>query len=280
MDYLEIQIDSPPQNFETISNLLFLYGIQTILEEENSLKFYLPEEEWGIIENLDEELITKGLTTNKGFHVKKFEDKNWNAEWEKSIKPIDINGKIVVHSSWNKNEIVNANDKILIQIDPKMAFGTGHNETTQLVLELMEKYLNGNEKSLLDYGCGTAVLAIAGIKLGVDSAIAIDIDQEAIENGNENVIQNEVEDAIIFYQSNISEIEESKFDIICANIISSVIKQNIDLIKEKLNKDGKLFLSGILKEEEAGILDELNNKGFKVQKVLQKAEWIGIYATA
>lgn len=279
MDYLEIQIESPPQNFEQISNLLFLYGIKTILEEDNSLKFYLTEEEWGTIENLDEELIAKKLATKEGFHVRKFEDKNWNEEWEKSIKPIDINGKIILHTSWNKSDIENTDDKILIQIDPKMAFGTGHNETTQLVLELMEKFLDGDEKSLLDYGCGTAVLAIAGIKLGINSAVAIDIDQEAIENANENVILNKVEDSIAFYQSNISEIEESKFDIICANIISSVIKENIDYIKEKLKENGKLFLSGILTEEEAGIVNVLNNKGFKIQNISRKAEWLGVYAT-
>ena len=278
MDYLEIQIESPPQNFETISNLLFLYGIKTILEEDNSLKFYLPEEEWGTIENLDEELMSKGLTSKSGFHVRKFENKNWNEEWEKSIKPIDINNKIVIHTSWNSSEIENPEDKILIQIDPKMAFGTGHNETTRLVLELMQEFLNGNESSLLDYGCGTGILAIAGIKLGVDSAIAIDIDLEAIDNAREYTKANEAESKITFYQSNISEIEEDEFDIICANIISSVIKDNIDYMKSKLNKNGKLFLSGILIEEEAQIVDMLKTNDFLVKKILHKAEWLGIYA--
>jgi ribosomal protein L11 methyltransferase len=148
------------------------------------------------------------------------------------------------------------------------------------MLEMMCRYMTSNEKTLLDYGCGTAILAIAGVKLGIQKAIAIEIDPEAIENAHEYVQINNVSDKIRFYTSNISEIKESGFDVICANIIRSVIQDNIDHIKEKLAPDGKLFISGILLGEEKNMTRTLLERGFRIKKILHQAEWLGIYATA
>lgn len=280
MSYFEIEIKAPRENFENINSMLYIFGIQTILEEETCIKFYLPKENWGLIENLHEELYKKKLIKKGDYKVSRFEDKNWNEEWEKSITPVYIDDKIVIHSSFNKHEIESPEGKILIEIDPKMAFGTGHNETTQLMLEMMCRYMTGDEKTLLDYGCGTAILAIAGIKLGINKAIAIEIDPEAIENAHEYVQINGVSEKVTFYTANISEIKESGFDVICANIIRSVIQENITFIKEKLAPDGKLFISGVLLAEEKSITRTLLDNGFIIKKILHQAEWLGIYAAA
>lgn len=279
MNYLEIEIQAPKEKFDEISALLYVSGISTILEEENALRFYLPEEEWGMIENLDKDLIAKKLITEGDFKVKKFEDKNWNDEWEKSIKPVVVDDRFVIHTSWNKDDIADIKGKILIEIDPKMAFGTGHNETTQLVIEMMSRYVTGKEKTLLDYGCGTAILAIGGIKLGLSKAVAIDIDPEAIENANEYVLKNEVSDKIELRIADISDVEEITFDIICANIIRSVIEKNLTGIKQRLASGGMLLISGVLIEEEKLIVNSLIDAGFQIKKIIHKAEWIGIYAT-
>lgn len=279
MSYFEIEIKAPHEKFEGINSILYIFGIQTILEEDNALKFYLQKEDWGLIENLHEELVKKKLIKKGDFKVSRFEDKNWNDEWEKSLKPICIDNRIVIHSSFNKHEIEDPEGKILIEIDPKMAFGTGHNETTQLMLEMLSRYLDGFEKTLLDYGCGTAILAIAGIKLGIQKATAIEIDPEAIDNANEYVKVNNVADKIVFYNCNISEIKETGFDVICANIVRSVIQENITSIKEKLTTDGKLFISGVLIGEEKSMTGTLIANGFKIKKILHQAEWLGIYAT-
>lgn len=279
MNYLEIEIKSPAEKFEEISNHLYVAGIQTILEEENSLKFYLPEEDWGTIENLDSELLSQGLISEGDFTVKKFENKNWNEEWEKSIQPVIVDDRFVIHTSWNKNEIGDTKGKVLIEIDPKMAFGTGHNETTQLVLEMMSRYITGMEKTMLDYGCGTAVLAIGAVKLGLAKAIAIDIDPEAIENAEEYVKINGVEDMIDLRIADIGDIDEYGFDIICANIIRSVIEKNLQEIKRKLVPGGMLLISGVLIEEEKPIINSLIDAGFQIKKIIHKAEWIGVYAT-
>ena len=280
MSYFEIEIKAPRENFESINSILYIFGVQTILEEETFLKFYMPKEDWGLIENLHEELTKKKLIKKGDYKISRFEDKNWNDEWEKSITPVYIDDKIVIHSSFNKHEVRNPEGKILIEIDPKMSFGTGHNETTQLMLEMMSRYMDGEEKTLLDYGCGTAILAIAGIKLGIGKAIAIEIDPEAIENAHEYVEINNVSDRVTFYTSNISEIKESGFDVICANIVRSVIQENVSHIKEKLAPDGKLFVSGVLLGEEKTMTGTLLEHGFRIKKILHQAEWLGIYATA
>ena len=279
MSYFEIEIKSPRENFEGINSILYIFGIQSILEEESSLKFYMPKEDWGLIENLHEELVKKRLVKKGDFKVSRFEDKDWNDEWEKSIKPVYIDDRIVIHSSFNKHEVTDPEGKILIEIDPKMSFGTGHNSTTQLMLEMMSRYMSGNEKTMLDYGCGTAILSIAGIKLGLSNAIAIDIDPEAMENSKEYVKINGVEEKVSFQECNITEVKEGNFDIICANIIRSVIEDNILSIKEKLAPEGKLFISGVLLGEEKSITGTLINGGFKIKKILHQDEWLGIFAT-
>jgi ribosomal protein L11 methyltransferase len=159
-----------------------------------------------------------------------------------------------------------------------MAFGTGHNETTQLVLELMLKYLSKKDKYLFDFGCGTGILAIAGIKMGIQKAVADDIDEDSIDNSVENFKLNKVYNKIKLYQNSISGIKEKNFDVICANIISSVIKENLGLMYLKLKPNGKLFLSGVLREEERNLKNHLKKNRFKVIEVIRKSEWIGVYA--
>ncbi len=141
-----------------------------------------------------------------------------------------------------------------------MSFGTGHNETTQLILELMCDYITTNDKTMLDYGCGTGILAIAGIKLGLNKAIAIDIDSDGIENAEENIKNNNCENSII-----------------CANLTSQIIIQNLKNISKKLKPNGKLFITGILKDEKKSIINELKKCRFEIKEIRDKAEWTGLY---
>ena len=200
-------------------------------------------------------------------------------EWEKSIEPVYIKDKIIVYPSWKNNELKNPNGKILIEIDPKMSFGTGHNETTQMMLELMYDYIDNNDKYLLDYGCGTAVLAIAGIKLGVKLAVAIDIDEDSILNAMECMRKNEVSNIVKLYKTNINEISEKDFDIIVCNIDRTVILGNLKTIHAKLKPGGKLFITGILREEENEVKDSLKKQKFELIETRNKAEWLAFYTT-
>lgn len=274
--YFEVHIPFSKSNYESLENLLTLYGDLTVLEESGSFIVCFPDK-------LEATELKEFLTKQEGINVsnieiREFDNKDWNKEWEKSIKPVKIGKKIVIYPSWLKKDLGDTKDKILIEIDPKMAFGTGHNETTQIMLEMMTKYIKGDEEFLLDYGCGTAVLAIAGTKLGVKKAVAIDNDPDAVENAIECLKNNESNKFVALHCANIDEIDEENFDVICANIISSVIIENIEHIDSKMAKGGKLFVSGVLMDEDQSIMEYLFQNGFDVEDIQCKGEWIGMYA--
>jgi ribosomal protein L11 methyltransferase len=276
--YYGIEIFFSQDNYDKIYNLLYIEGISTILEESGIIKFFLEENELQKIDELKNKLLELPSLSTCDIHVERLINHDWKLEWEKSIEPVNIKDKIIVYPSWKKNELKETEGKILIEIDPKMSFGTGHNETTQMMLEMMCDYVSDTNKYLLDYGCGTAVLAIAAIKLGIKNAVAIDIDEDSILNASEYIAKNNVEDSIKLYKANIDEIIESGFDIILANIDRIVILNNINSINAKLKPGGKLFITGILVEEEPGIIDVLSKNKFKLIEKRNKAEWIAFYA--
>ena len=277
-NYFEVTITFDKNNIEQLYNALYMYGIKNILEENGMVRIYFSEDDEDNIESLKVSLMNDKVVKEKDFSVNKFEDKNWNKVWEESIEPVFIKDKIIIYPSWKKEKIKETEGKILIEIDPKMSFGTGHNETTQLILELMCENLKGEEELMLDYGCGTGILTIAGIKLGINNAVALDIDEDSVNNAEENFKKNSVSENVVLYKSNISEIKEESFDVICANIIRSVIIENIEHISNKIKSKGKLFLSGILISEDQEILEYLTQHDFEVIDIISTSEWISIYA--
>ncbi|HMS35012.1 MAG TPA: 50S ribosomal protein L11 methyltransferase [Ignavibacteria bacterium] len=277
-NYFEVQISFNKKNYEEIYNRLYLNGIENILEENGMLKIYFDEKDSGKVDFIKKDLLSNKVIKEKDFVSEKLENRNWNEEWENTIEPVYIKNRMIIYPSWKKDELKDTEGKILIEIDPKMSFGTGHNETTQLVLELMSDNIESDDEMMLDYGTGTGILTIAGIKLGVKSAVAIDIDEDSIQNAAEYFKRNTVYEKVKLYKSNISDIKEDLFDVICANIIRSVIIENIEHISGKIKPNGKLFLSGILLSEDQEILEYLTQYYFEVQDIISSAEWIGIYA--
>lgn len=273
--YYGVEVSFSKDNYDDIYNLLYAEGIKTILEENGIIKFYT--EEQNSAELIREKLLSLTSLSEKDISFIKLENHDWNREWENSIEPVYIKGKLIVYPSWKKNNLVNPSGKILIEIDPKMSFGTGHNETTQMMLELMCDYIDNNDKYLLDYGCGTAVLVIAGIKLGIKSAVAIDTDIDAVSNAEKYVNENGVPRQIKLYEANIDEITEKDFDIIVCNIDRTVILSNLITIYSKLKPGGKLFITGILLEEENEVKNSLSKQKFELIETRKKAEWLAFY---
>lgn len=277
-NYFEVQISFNKKNYEELYNTLYLNGIENLLEEDGLIKIYFDESDSGKIDLLKNDLLGNKIIKEKDFVFEKLENRNWNEEWENTIEPVYIKDKMIIYPSWKKDELKDTEGKILIEIDPKMSFGTGHNETTQLVLELMSENIESTEEKMLDFGTGTGILTIAGIKMGVDHAVAIDIDEDSIENAEEYFQKNSVHENVTLLKANISEIDEDSFDIVCANIIRSVIIENMEHISGKIKPNGKLFLSGILLSEDQEILEYLTQYYFEIQDIISSAEWIGIYA--
>lgn len=275
--YYKTEISYSPDNCNSIYNTLYLNGISSILDENGLITFFLPIEDIEKLEELKKELLCINGVNEKDILIEKFSDYDWNNEWEQTIEPVYIKNKIIVSPSWKLDSIPDKENKIIIIIDPKMSFGTAHNETTQMMLEMMLDYFEPSDKYLLDYGCGTAVLAIAGVKLGIQKAAAIDIDDDSIENAKEYIDLNSASENIILKQANITGIKEKDFDVIIANIDRTVITTNIKSIYSKLKKGGKLFITGILIEEERELVECLESNNFRIIETVTKAEWLSFY---
>jgi ribosomal protein L11 methyltransferase len=274
----EIRIPFKEENNVLVYNSLYLNDISNILEEEKELVFYLEEDKLSVLDEIKKYLKENNFSGINKIKQSEFTKTNWDYKWKKSIKPVIIKDKIVIYPSWKFNDVQKYKDKLFIQIDPKMSFGTGHNETTQMILEMLCSHIAPSDKYMLDYGCGTGILAIAAVKLGMHKAVAIDIDEVAFENAEENIRINNLESKIKLLVSDIDDIKENDFDIICVNIVSNVIEEKINLITGKLKPQGKLFISGILTEESGKFLKFLGSNNLSVIETLEKAEWIGIYA--
>lgn len=198
------------------------------------------------------------------------ENADWLAEWKKHWKPTTV-GRFVIAPPWFE---VNEPDKIVIRIDPNMAFGTGTHETTQLCLaEIDENYIPG--ESFLDVGTGTGILAIAAAKLGASDLFACDTDVDSISIARENAESNGAP-AIIFDTASISD-DTPPHDFVCANLTIDVILPMLDLL---LNKSKRmLVMSGILSEQQPLIVDALTERGITDPRIERLREWISVIVT-
>ena len=281
--YIELEIAFTQNNYENIYNLLYVNGITSILEENGSLKICFREEDLKTAEKIKAELTESAGISPGNISISNFSNLDWNSEWEKTIEPVYIANRIVIYPSWKKEQLQKQKFSIAIEIDPKMSFGTGHNETTQLILEQMCSFLDKDDKYILDFGCGTGILAIAAVKLGAENksdvkAIAIDIDDDSIDNAGEYSELNGTQNSVTFYKSDIKEINETGFDAVLANITGNIIIPNLEIIYEKLKSNGKLFITGILKEETEMMINALTENNFLMKELKQKAEWSAFYA--
>lgn len=199
---------------------------------------------------------------------------NWNREWEKTIDTVVV-GDFLIKPTWS-TEPVKAN-QILLEIDPKMAFGTGYHATTRLMLKMLSQ-IDLTDKSILDAGTGTGILAIAAVKRGAESVIAFDIDEWSIKNTQENILINKVDNKIDVREGSIEVVEEEKFDIILANINKNTIISFLNSFSKQMNSSGILLLSGFLNDDEQEIKDHLKRNNLKLVKTVEEEEWLAVVA--
>ena len=199
-------------------------------------------------------------------------DQDWLSEWKKGYEPVTIGEKILITPSWKRDKI-EAGERVIVQIDPGMAFGTGTHETTRGCLELLEKYWHGG--SLLDVGTGTGILAIAAVKLVPGSRIiGFDVDHEAIDVALENAEINQVEDEIEFEVNKLASFHGQAFDVVLANLTADVIEPLAADFPQVLSATGTLIVSGILREQGADVCVALNAEGFEVIESKPEGEWV------
>ncbi len=244
-------------------------GFESFVENESGLLAYIQKTDWkeGILDDL---LITQNTDFKISWSSKEIEQQNWNAEWEKNFHPITVGDKCMVRAPFHDAEHVEYD----IIIEPKMSFGTGHHETTYMMLQhILDTNFEG--KSVLDMGCGTGVLAILAKMKGAGATDAIDIDEWCFLNSKENIERNNCE-SIQVYQGDGGLLKGKKYDIIIANINRNILLEDIPVYANCLNSDGLLFLSGFYLQDLDAISSKCGQYNLKFEKKLEKNNWISV----
>lgn len=273
MNYIEVKFICKPNNEvveDVLSAMLADIGFESFVNTDEGVMAYVQEHIFNersisqVLENLP-------LDAKITFTSNQIEDKDWNEEWEKNyFKPLIIDNKCIIQSSFhNEKTVCDYN----IIIEPKMAFGTGHHQTTELVIREMLNF-DFQGKQVLDMGCGTAILAILASMRGADPILAIDIDQWAYDNAKENTQLNNVDNIDI--QIGGADLLLNKgdiFDVILANINRNILLSDICTYSAVLKKEGSLFMSGFYQEDISAITEECNKNGLTFVHSHTKDNW-------
>ena len=214
------------------------------------------------------------------------EDEDWMAAWKQHYHPIQIGKRLLVLPAWLEEP---PGERVAVRIDPSMAFGTGTHPTTQLCLELLESTVPGADgqpvKDVIDVGCGSGILSIGAVKLGVAHALAVDIDNAAVRSTRENAEANQVVGNIETGLGSVQEVLAGQFSIrqaplVLANILAPVIIRLFAAgLAELVAPGGKIVLSGILDSQAAGVIESAEQHGLRFVEQRQIADWVAIVLT-
>lgn len=249
MYYTRLQVICDPDFSEILMAEIGEAGFESFLETEKGFEAYVENE------NFDKEQLTAiqqkyNHVSPLLFYQDKIKKQNWNEEWEKNLEPIIVDDKCLIRASFHKIEKKYPYEII---ITPKMSFGTGHHQTTYLMIKNQMK-INHRGKRIMDAGCGTAILSIMASKLGASQVEAFDIDEWSVINGQENIENNHCLN-IRLQQGKLDDLNlQGSFDIILANINKNVLLSELSLYSRYLRVGGQLLLSGFYTHD----IDDLN----------------------
>ncbi len=267
MQYLEFNINAGEGQQDIIMSFLLGMDFESF-EEHSDTNF-----SGFIAENKFDESKARSLlelSRRLGFQYEKkiIEAQNWNAVWESNFSPIVINDFCCIRADFHQ-----PNDKVMheIIINPKMAFGTGHHETTHLMIQFMEQIYFDNTK-VLDYGCGTGILSILASRMGAAHIDAVDIQKASYENTIQNCRLNGIRNVNPIHGT-LSDISGEDYDVILANINRNVLLNSLVRLNMKLKKGGVLLLSGILKEDVNLMKKAVYDSGLLVKDTKVRNDW-------
>lgn len=272
MNYIKLVISIDDDYQETLISELLEMEFDAFEQQDGRIITYVPKERFSDVHRERIEGILRVYPGDGFIETEEVvADQNWNEEWEKTIEAQSI-GKFYVKPTWHRGSA--PADSILLEIDPKMAFGTGYHETTRLMLKLMPDVVNKDDL-VLDAGTGTGILAIAAVKLGAAQAFAFDIDEWSITNTKENILLNGVEDQVSVRKGSLGIIPSgSAYDVIFANIERNTILEMLPKLQQLLKKNGRMLLSGLLKKDEEPVSQKLEELDFKIREIRHENEWI------
>ena len=242
-------------------------GFESFVETEEGVQAFIQKEEWH--EHILDEIHILQSEEFKITHTfEEIEQVNWNSEWEKNFNPIVVDGVCSVRAPFHDQPDTDYD----IIIEPKMSFGTGHHETTHMMIQHLLR-TDLNDKKVLDMGCGTGVLAILAEMRGASPIDAIDIDNWCYLNTIENVERNQCV-AITAYEGDVALIKDKKYDLIIANINRNILLNDIPSYAKSLLDKGTLLLSGFYKEDLPVITEACEQQGFQFVNNFDRNNWI------
>ncbi|OAB76211.1 50S ribosomal protein L11 methyltransferase [Cochleicola gelatinilyticus] len=270
MNYIEYDFKVQPlqPGVEILIAELGAAGFESFVETEDGVTAYIQKEEWE--ESILEEVqLFSSEEFTISYEVKEIEQVNWNSEWEKNFEAIEVDGICRVRAPFHpKTEA-----KYDILIEPKMSFGTGHHETTHMMLQylLQDSF---TQKKVLDMGCGTAVLGILAEMRGALSVDAIDIDTWCVENSEENVVRNNCSN-IAVKLGDASILPKQAYDVVIANINRNILLEDMPIYKASMNSsEATLYVSGFYKEDLPLLKESCNKQGLQFVDFKEKNNWV------
>lgn len=244
-------------------------GFESFVENENGFVAYIQKED-DTDTILDEIYILKNDEFEISHTKEEIEQVNWNSEWEKNFNPIQVDDLVSIRAPFHQNPSL----KYDIIIEPKMSFGTGHHETTHMMVQHLLQ-LELKDKKVLDMGCGTGILAIFAEMKGANSTDAIDIDNWCYENSLENVKRNKCKHISVF-EGDASLLINKEYDLIIANINRNILLNDIKIYANCLKNESILLLSGFYREDIPIIDAEAAKYNLKLEEIIEKNNWVAL----
>lgn len=273
MKYIEVSFTVSPIS-ETANDIIAAFamelGFESFVESSNGTVGYIPAHLFDE-QTLKDTLASFPMTdTTIAFTACEMEDKDWNEEWEKNFfEPIVVDSRCVIHSTFHK-DYPKADFDIII--NPQMAFGTGHHQTTRLIIGyLLDADLKG--KSVLDMGCGTSILAILASMRGASELIAIDIDEWCVNNSIDNLALNHIDNVKVFQGDASSLTAVGPFDVIIANINRNILLADMQYYVSRMHMGGEIYFSGFYESDLPMIKAKAERLGLRYISHRVEKEW-------
>ena len=276
MKYFEVTFTAQPCNetiTDVLSGLTADIGFESFVECENGMKAYIQQSQFdeAALQQVVEDFPIPGASIS--YSITEPEDKNWNEEWERNFfQPIVIDNRCVIHSTFHKDY---PKAEYNIVINPQMAFGTGHHETTSSILgELLEADLKG--KSVLDMGCGTSILAILASMRGAGKVTAIDIDDWCVNNSKDNIALNHIHNITVeLGDANLLKGRKA-FDVIIANINRNILLADLPHYASCMHPGSEIFMSGFYIQDIPFIREKAESLGMEFVHHREKNNWAAV----
>ena len=260
-DYIDINEIKPKIDMPQVK------GYVSYIEDFAKLRSYLEERM--------EQISQSGLDAGSySIEIQKMEDTDWENEWKKYYKPFPVGNRLAVKPSWETLP-TELEDRIVVEIDPGGAFGSGTHETTYTCMEALEKYMKSGD-TVIDVGTGSGILSIVAAKLGAGKISAVDNSFAAYETTLENVRNAGYESIITPIHGNLVDEIDFKADVVVANIIADVIMIISEYIGDYMKEDAFFISSGIINIKKVQVLETLDRFGFEIVEMYEKGEWVTI----